>query len=396
MESVKYFASRLLSAVRLIVGGGLLLAVPALLIYLNYSVDKSGYFQGDLELREVANMVLAGEDLVGYEQLNEKQRYIMKILANNMDPLPKVIALGSSRILQLNTDLLHMEQGEFFNCALTGGDVMDAMGTFWLFDREDRLPETIIIGFDPWQLRLDASDKRSDKALFAEFLNTKLGYDMPYEKEDSSEKWKALYSPQYFQDNVNFVLRSENGATKPKVVEGNLMEQSTEVKRADGSLLYGVEFRTRTQEQINLDATMTCGLLLHMEDYPKLDQAGVTLYEKFIEYGQSRGVNFVFMLTPYHPIVYDFTTDNPDRYGGFLETEPAIRALAKKYGIDVYGSYNPHAIEGVTEADFYDGLHCTDGAIDKLLWGSELLPVTDTHADMDTDTTSDESTSAAA
>ena len=118
MKILMLIGSRLLSLVRILVATAALAIVPALVIYLNYSIDCSGYFQGDLELREVSNMVLAGEDLVGYELLNEKQRYIMKIIANNMDPLPKTIALGSSRILQLNTDILRLNKGEFFNCAV--------------------------------------------------------------------------------------------------------------------------------------------------------------------------------------------------------------------------------------------------------------------------------------
>ena len=369
MNGLKLIGSRLLSLVRIVASAAALAIVPALVIYLNYSIDCSGYFQGDLELREVSNMVLAGEDLVGYELLNEKQRYIMKIIANNMDPLPKTIALGSSRILQLNTDILRVNEGEFFNCALTGGDAADAMGTFYLFDREDRLPETVIIGFDPWLLRTDARDKRSDQALFAEFANTKLGYNMEYEKADTSEKWKALYSPAYFQNNTSFLTRSETGVAKPQVVQGDLYNQTTEVKCGDGSILYDVAFRTRPQDQRNFDAMSICGAFLHMEDYLALDQAGLEMFDRFVAYMQSRGVNVVFMLTPYHPIVYDFATENATRYGGFLETEPAIRAMAQKYNITVYGSYNPHAIEGVAETDFYDGLHCTGGAIEKLLWG---------------------------
>ena len=74
------------------------------------------------------------------------------------------------------------------------------------------------------------------------------------------------------------------------------------------------------------------------------------------------------LLTPYPPIVYEYCEANADSYGGFLDTEPTIRKLAEKYDIPVYGSYDPSAAEGITEADFYDGLHCTGEAIEKILW----------------------------
>ncbi|MEG1068627.1 MAG: hypothetical protein RSE27_00350, partial [Ruthenibacterium sp.] len=68
-------------------------------------------------------------------------------------------------------------------------------------------------------------------------------------------------------------------------------------------------------------------------------------------------------------IVYDHLVESPEKYGGFMQTEPTIRKLAEKYDLKVFGSYNPYAIDGVTEADFYDGLHCTAKCLDKIIWG---------------------------
>ena len=43
--------SRLLSAVRLAVGAALLAPLPLLMVWYNYTVDCSGFFQGDAYLR---------------------------------------------------------------------------------------------------------------------------------------------------------------------------------------------------------------------------------------------------------------------------------------------------------------------------------------------------------
>ena len=370
MKVLKTIGSRLLSAVRLLLGAALLLILPLLMIYLNYSIDCSGYFQGALELRETANMVLAGQDFTGFDKLNNSERDIMKIFANNIDPLPEWIALGSSRILQLSSDILQHES--FFNCGMTGGDAADVLGTFWLFDREDRLPKTIIIGFDPWLLRDDdyAWDKRSDKELYAEFLNTKLGYNITYEKPDTTEKWKALYSPQYFQDNVKYFLQSKDGNTQPKPVEGDVYNQEAAVKRGDGSLLYEVPFRTRPLEERAADALYMGLNLLRMTEYPRLGRQMPEIFDRFFAYAKERGVNIVLVLSPYHPLTYDYVTEHADEYKGFLQTEPAVRKLAEKYDFKVFGSYNPHNIPGVTEKDFYDGLHPSGDCLRKIIWGA--------------------------
>ena len=244
---------------------------------------------------------------------------------------------------------------------------------FYLFDREDRLPKTFIIGFDPWLLRSDIIDKRTDKELYAEFLEKCLGVpsDVEYVETDDEEKWLALYSPEYFQNNLSYASRDTTGVDKPQVVEGDVYQQTTEVKRGDGSLLYDVNYRNRSQEERDTDALFQCGNFLYMEDYDEVDQKCVELFDKFFAYAQERGVNIVIMLTPYPPIVYDYCEENAEDYGGFLDTEPTIRELAAKYDIPVYGSYDPDKIEGVTKADFYDGLHCTAEAIEKIIGGED-------------------------
>ena len=87
------------------------------------------------------------QDVVGYEQLNERQRDVMELIVNQMDSAPDTIVLGSSRIMQMNTEIAQTDS--LFNCALTGADWYDMLGTFYLFDKANKLPKNVIIGFDP-------------------------------------------------------------------------------------------------------------------------------------------------------------------------------------------------------------------------------------------------------
>lgn len=114
-----------------------------------------------------------------------------------------------------------------------------------------------------------------------------------------------------------------------------------------------------------------CGHFLYMEDYDSVDKECVEIFDAFFAYAQQRGANIVIFLTPYPPLVYEYCEENAEGYGGFLETEDVVRELAEKYDIPVYGSYDPRMIEGVTEEDFYDGLHCTGEAIELMLYGAD-------------------------
>ncbi len=364
-------ASRIFSAVKMVFVAGVLCTVPLFTFYYSYIVDCSGFFQGDLEMRAVADMILSGTNITGYEQLNARERDIIQIMASNIEPKPGTISLGSSRILQLTKEAARSDS--FFNFGVTGGDVADVMGIFYYFEKIDAMPETVIIGLDPWHFRNDTMDFRSDKALYTEFLNDRLGYNIIYEEVDDSSSFEALYSPQYFQDNITFTTRDESGVNGPIPVVGDLYNQTTEVKCADGSLLYDVNFRSRTAEERLPDALYQTENLLYMTDYPEMDTELLDQFDKFFAYANELGVTIKIVLPPYHPATYDgvvaINAQDPTRYGGFFQTEPAIRELCAKHGISVYGSYNPHAIEGITAANFYDGIHCDTDALEKALWG---------------------------
>lgn len=117
-----------------------LLAGPVLflMVYVNYTVDRSGYFQGDQFEREVAQALLAGQDLSHYEKMDERQ--IVRLYAKNLAPEQPLdtIALGSSRILQM--DAAVADADSFFNAGMIGADVRDLMSTLYLFIREGKTP----------------------------------------------------------------------------------------------------------------------------------------------------------------------------------------------------------------------------------------------------------------
>lgn len=341
------------------------------MMYVNFTVDRSGIYQGDQYLRSVVEMLLGGQDITGYEQLNEQQRKILKILVNQLDQAPDTIVLGSSRIMQLDTQLAGLEEGQFFNCALTGADFYDVVGSFYLFDKAGKLPANLVIGVDPWLFNTgaEATDARSDKELYARFLTEKLGIPQEYEAEDPNVMWTSLYSPSYFQSNISYLLQSRGNVEKPQPVEGDLYSQLTEVKRHDGSLLYDKAFREQSQEAIDASALYQTSNFSFVEYYTAVDEDRLEVFEAYLAYVKGLGVNVILILTPYHPIAYDNAAEKADHYAGFMATEPAVRRVAAALDIPVYGSYNPHAIPGVSSADFYDGIHCRGECIAKFFPG---------------------------
>lgn len=355
--------------------------IPILLfmIWFSHKVDISGLFQGELAPREVANMLLAGDTVSNYDKMDE--RAVLELYVQNLpeDQVPETVALGSSRVLQLRQSLVG---GSFFNMGLSGASAMDIMNCFYLLDKSDKLPQNLIIEVDPWLFNGESAadlNKKADTELFNEFLQKALGLTSDYQEPDKLALWKALIDPAYFQGNVKYALKqratgeatTEDGESIPfQPVTGDLDQLDNNVKEADGSVLYQADFRNWEYDQVMAEVLDQAGTLSGLHGFSQMDPYWTDLFERFVTYVQSKGVNVVFLLTPYHPFIIKHVYNNPQGFEGFFAVEPWLREFAAERNIPVYGSYHASRI-GVPESLFYDGLHCKPEALQLFFPGIE-------------------------
>ena len=97
---------KLFWAGRLALGAAAFVPIFLFMVLFNFKVDCQGYFQGDQELRDVVELMLSGHDVVGAERLNNSQRKIIKTFVHNMEDVPATIALGSSRVMMISSEML--------------------------------------------------------------------------------------------------------------------------------------------------------------------------------------------------------------------------------------------------------------------------------------------------
>lgn len=366
MHSLRKIGKRLLLGTKIVFKFIFLLPLAIYMVWFNFTVDRSGFFQGEQYEREVVSALMQGENVTGYDQMNEQKIY--SLYAQNLTQPFDTIALGSSRVLQLSKTIAG--ETSYLNCGVSGADIRDILGMFFLFDRADMLPKNLILEADPWLLNgnADALNYRSDVELYNEFLSTKLGMDVPYEKPDETAKYKALISPSYFQGNITHYLQQTSQPAAPLVTTGNLDSISNTVKMSDGSVWYPKSFRTASLEEINAKARLEATTFLRMENYLAPDPSLTQLFEKFIQYAQSKGVNVILLLTPYHPLVYNYASENNQQFPGFFLSQDWFIQCATKYHLPLYGSYNPF-IAQCTDLDFYDGLHIKGEALARIFPG---------------------------
>ncbi len=358
----------------------LLLLAPVLvfMVAFSYNVDRSGLFQGALAPRRIVDLMLQGYDVTNFEQMDERE--VVQLFAQDVAEAPEAIGIGSSRVLQFNRENTGVDS--FFNMGVTGADVRDNMTSYYKMVSYGKTPKVLLWSLDPWVFYGSeaAFDERADAELYNEFLTKVLGVPTDYEEPDQVELWRALADPAYFQGNVDYYLKNrgqsvvtdDDGNTiEFNPVEGDPYEQTTTIKRADGSVLYDVAFRTQTADQIRTLAAEACMSFnsVHMEGFEELSDTQIQAFDSFIRYAQEQGTTVILVLSPWHPYLYEYLLTEPDAHKGFFQVENWVRQYAAENNIPLYGSYDPACIEGLQETDFFDGLHCAGTGIERFFPG---------------------------
>ena len=298
----------------------------------------------------------------------------------DVEQAPEAIGIGSSRVLQFNRENTGVDT--FFNMGVTGADVRDNMTSYYKMVTYGKAPKVLLWSIDPWVFYGSeaAFDARADADLYNEFLTKVLNVPTDYEEPDKVELWKALADPAYFQGNVDYYIKNRGQATVTddegntiefNPVEGDPYNQTTTIKRSDGSVLYDVAFRNQTEDQIRTLAAEACMSFnsVHMEGFDELSQTQIQAFDSFVRYAQSQGTTVILVLSPWHPYLYGYLLTEPENHKGFFQVENWLRQYCADNNVPIYGSYDPACIEGLQETDFFDGLHCGGTGIARFFPG---------------------------
>ena len=199
-------------------------------------------------------------------------------------------------------------------------------------------------------------------------------------KLDNERLWKALADPAYFQGNVDYYIKNRGQTTVTdddgntiefNPVQGDPYDQTTTIKRSDGSVLYDVAFRTQTADQVRTLAAEACmsSNSVHMECFDEMSTTQIQAFESFMDYAREQGTTVILVLSPWHPYLYGYLITEPELHKGFFQVENWLREYCAKNNVPLYGSYDPECIDGLEETDFFDGLHCAGTGIARFFPG---------------------------
>jgi hypothetical protein len=323
-----------------------------------------------------------GQALTGYRDIDERRFQRARLVAI---PRPRVVAFGSSRVMEVSTGMIGAQPGEFYNAGLSGGTVEDFIALWSVLEASGKTPEVALFAIDLGMFNLALDQVRwlvlADEVNRFERSRTG-GAGMLPGGERALLTWyraKELVSYSVLATAVRDVRRlgtrrELHGADLIRALDTQLVPEvevaGRRAIRADGSLIYDREtvrspvgaVREVARRYAAQDAAGLTNFRWNAERARRLE----LLWRDMID----RGVTVVAYLPPYHPVVWESLSANRAHAAAVRDSRAFVRSLAQRLGVTFTDALDPSSIP-CDESEFYDGPHasaaCTSRVVHRVV-----------------------------
>ena len=336
---------------------------------INYRVDPAHLFTEASYEKSIADYLNRGFNIANVSNYDERllQKYYIKGIREKKD----VVILGSSRSMGIGSGAFPHKKT--FNNCVSRATLEDYVAIYELYMKKGLKPDIVVIGLDPWILNKSNKSIRW-KTLSSDYFaaSRRLGFKENWSFPNIIDyRYSELLSAEYLWSSLTLLFTETNKT-------GNYFptrqaELDVPIKKVDGTLVYGKQFRNHSLSEVNAAAKKYASdePVFCLGDYTVLDRGLETKTEQFVSALQADDIKVIFFLPPYHPIVYDSLSQSK-RYCIIIDAENAFHNLARQKGIAVVGSYDPKKCN-FTANDFYDGMHAKNNRVDQLFRDSSNI-----------------------
>jgi hypothetical protein len=332
----------------LCITAGLLVIEILFVSVFNYTTDSLGLFHEDGILnasRDLNN----GKMIAGL--VNSDDRMLQKMIIENRKDKIDVIALGSSRTMQLRKAFLNDPvDKKFFNHSMNTCLLGDYIAIIGIYEAKGYLPKKMIFGIDPWIFNKNA-DKLEPRSIgyYYKVMRQKIEgikKDKKIPNEIINAKYIQLVNLEYTMENIRYLRRPDKKyyyIVKSADIDDYIID-------TDGSRYYPFKIRNSAEVSGNIKAESAAHSLEEFQSISNQD-----LFEKFMKYLVLNHVEVIIFLTPYHPDAYRALMNHP-QYRIVDDVEAYLREFASRNHIALIGSYNPEKYRFQAK-DFFDPIH---------------------------------------
>jgi hypothetical protein len=310
-----------------------------------------------------------GHVVLGYRNVDERsfQRARLRVI-----PRPRVVAFGSSRVMQLTGALVGAEPGAFYNLGMSGATVEDFIGLWETLRRQGKVPERALFSIDPWifNAEVEPAGWRPLAPELEAFVAGR-GVWWPW-MEGALTVWtgaKELVSYEILRDSARRLRRAARRRPAEAVAEVIVPEPvvgDRQALRADGSLIYDGMFQRRDARTVREDALR----------WAATDGAGLARFRWAAERAtqidalwrdlRGRGVELVVYLPPYHPAAWRVIEADARQRESLERVRSAVSAMAEAAGA-AFGDFADPASIPCGAEEFFDGQHPRPSCLKKLV-----------------------------
>ena len=280
--------------------------------------------------------------------MDERKFIKNRIIYENLKP--KVLVIGSSRIMQISNDNFNKQ---ILNLAVSGASVEDHIA-ITLMALEKFNVDTILLGADPWlfndfanQLRWKSISEEYKISLKNIQLRSK-DYDIIQNK---NYREKYLFHEFFFEKLYSFLnIRKLDLELK----ENQINNLSKQVILRDGKRVYASK---------EIKGKIKANVIEYSMYQYKFSNEYYEIYKSFIEHLTNvHNKEVILVLPPYYLPSYKLTIQEKTFY---LDLERKFKKLSKETNIKIIGSYDASSVP-CDDNEFYDYMHPKDSCMKKI------------------------------
>ena len=339
-----------------------------------YSSSKK-YYNKKQPSREFVKQLIKSDNGILFNNDIWNMRDIKKELAKAPTTADCAI-LGSSRVMQISSarpiKSLSNICPSLINFGVSGTSLEDYLITSKNLLQNNKPPKTIVIGIDPWIFILNR-DKRwrrhkHDFLVMKDKLeeNSKnLPIKIHNETLFNTALLFNLINREYFIRSTKLLLSKNNRLIEHAPIFNYKEGLDHPVLLSDGSGIYTKNYQKQSRLSkinglVNYDIRGISNSKLDSGQW--YHENAIKLFVKLTNY-LKKHFNIVFVITPYHPAVWEIT--NQPLVKAIKHLEFKVHQIAKTLDVQVIGSFNPNHV-GCTKEEFFDSVHPKDECVSKL------------------------------
>ncbi len=293
--------------------------------------------------------LLLNKNAVYATKMDERKFIKNRIIYENLKP--KILVIGSSRIMQISNDNFNKQ---ILNLGVSGASVEDHIA-ITLMALEKFNVDTILLGADPWLFN-DFANQIRWKSISEEYKNSLKSI------QQNSKNFKVIENKHYRENYFfyeQFIEKLYNFLNIRKLdleIKANQIDNLTkEVILRDGK-------RVVTSKEI--EGKIKANVIEYSMYKYKFSDEYYEIYKSFIKHlTDVHNKEVVLVLPPYYLPSYKLSIQAKPFY---IDLERKFKELSKETNIKIIGSYDASLVS-CDDDEFYDDMHPKDSCMKKIL-----------------------------